>query len=448
MTLFSVTVDLLGSNGTYDAEVDGRAEWPPAPARLVAALVAAAGPDRTPEETFALRWLCELPPPAVLVPPSMQGHDTFLDGTQCYVPTANVSFASLGLTASKSQVPRRRPSVRPSGDRFAFEWAATNRSVAAAHFAALAGLCRRVPYLGRATCPAAVTAVAGVAEDIDAVDRWELGTAGRTPTRVRSTTPHLIDELDLLHRWREERSEGSRKGLGRPRQTKTAVTYSVATPIREVTAQAPVARPSSWYRIVDGAVRSPRPDRYRAAVEEAFGRPVALLPDVGGTWSSGKLLGCYVPGLDENVADPTVDAVGSRYTLVTAAEQSPHWRPRTPATVTARRWTANGEGSPSWVTSLPLPLTGGRGGRRRQAEEAVSEALRADPAYDGSAATVTVVASPLVTGSPAQYDTRCGGAPGAHVVVALDSAVRGPLVAAGVLLCPLNAVRTDEKVLP
>ena len=65
-----MTVELL--SGSYDAaEVDDRerAEWPPHPARLFCALVAAA---RTAQDRAALAWLETLPAPLIVAAGSPQ----------------------------------------------------------------------------------------------------------------------------------------------------------------------------------------------------------------------------------------------------------------------------------------------------------------------------------------------------------------------------------------
>ena len=80
-----VTARFLG--GTYHGrDRDGEPEWPPSPLRLFQALVAAAGRQRTADETDALRWLESQPAPAVVAPPMKRS------GSLCktYVPNNDV----------------------------------------------------------------------------------------------------------------------------------------------------------------------------------------------------------------------------------------------------------------------------------------------------------------------------------------------------------------------
>src|SRR6266404_9546148 len=90
-----------------------RAEWPPHPARLFSALVAAHFDNPRPDEREALEWLESLPPPQLAVP----------DASERELHTV---FVPVNDKASdperRMRQPRTFPSVTPSEPRAVFVW--------------------------------------------------------------------------------------------------------------------------------------------------------------------------------------------------------------------------------------------------------------------------------------------------------------------------------------
>lgn len=146
-----VSVELL--TGSYDAaDVADRekAEWPPHPARLYCALVAAARGD---QDRAALRWLEAQEPP--LVQSAAQPRES---RREAYV-VANGTSAKGGSQTHPGRTNGlwSRTKAFPADPRVAFVWptAAPHE-----HVAALDAMARRVPYLGRSTGVALLAASA------------------------------------------------------------------------------------------------------------------------------------------------------------------------------------------------------------------------------------------------------------------------------------------------
>ena len=145
-----ITIDLL--TGSYEATDVGdreRAEWPPHPARLFSALLAAArGEDRA-----ALRWLEQQPPPLVVA-----SGQAVLARRATYVVTNKLSDKGgsqfhLGRTNGL----RVRSRAVPANQTVTMIWSGP---VDEGNVRSLDGMARRVPYLGRSTGIALVAAAA------------------------------------------------------------------------------------------------------------------------------------------------------------------------------------------------------------------------------------------------------------------------------------------------
>lgn len=145
-----IGVDLLtGSYDAADADDRSRCEWPPHPARLFCALVAAA---RTEAERDALRWLEAQQPPLVAAD-LRHGESSAVS----YVVTNKTeqqpkSQSRLG----RSNQLRRRTRAFPAAPTVRFMWPSVEADEELR--GRLDGVCRRVPYLGRATGLATLTA--------------------------------------------------------------------------------------------------------------------------------------------------------------------------------------------------------------------------------------------------------------------------------------------------
>lgn len=150
-------------NGTYQAAAPGAVaepEWPPHPARLHSALVAA-GWAATGEDEFplagsaALKWLERLPPPALCVPAGVVARRS----GDVYVPR-NLSRAESGdvlsrmrrgedATRQQGRVARRFPTSVPGDEPVWFIW----NSAAGEHAPALGRLVSEIQYLGSSRSP-------------------------------------------------------------------------------------------------------------------------------------------------------------------------------------------------------------------------------------------------------------------------------------------------------
>ncbi len=118
------------------------AEWPPHPARLFSALVAAWADEARDDERAALRWLEAQPPPEILASAASRR-----DVVTVFVP---VNDATDGLLPDERvRQPRTFPSVTPEIPRFALVW--PEAELTDALRATLDRLCARVHRLGHSS---------------------------------------------------------------------------------------------------------------------------------------------------------------------------------------------------------------------------------------------------------------------------------------------------------
>ena len=123
----------------------GVAEWPPAPARLFMALVAAcqeSGADAA--ELEALRWLEQLDDPPEVIASQADARQT----VTVYVPPNDFTSKDRNIVPQwrTNRQPRTFPRVRPRDDTVHFAW-----SVEPEHAQALVALCEKVTRLGHAS---------------------------------------------------------------------------------------------------------------------------------------------------------------------------------------------------------------------------------------------------------------------------------------------------------
>lgn len=148
-------------NGTYQAAAPGRIgepEWPPHPARLQAALIAAGwaigGDEFFAEALEALEWLEQLPPPALDYP-----HAGSRSQPLVFVPR-NLTSAEIGDVMSSmragrdasrqsGRVSRRFPTTIPGDDPVWFIWNGAGDQ----HVDTLTRLAREVAYVGSSRSP-------------------------------------------------------------------------------------------------------------------------------------------------------------------------------------------------------------------------------------------------------------------------------------------------------
>jgi CRISPR-associated protein Csb2 len=205
-----LAVDVTWLGGSYEAGILGeKAEWPPHPARLFCALVAAAGDSHSHE--LALRWLEAAGMPSVICSPATVGT------RRAFVPVN-----SLAGTDSHAVYPARRAALRtwpyavPRVGTARFVWPSSpHRQIVEA----LTVLCRRVPYLGRAVSPALIDVVVG--DDLDqagdGIDVWVPDAAGKVLLRVPE--PGYLDRLRAV--W-DEGGTAHEVPCGYPYRVRTA----------------------------------------------------------------------------------------------------------------------------------------------------------------------------------------------------------------------------------
>lgn len=151
MTL-SILVRLSG--GRYDAggERPSESEWPPHPARVFCALAASAEDD---SDWPALRWLEQQGPPQVWADPVDRVHRS---RTRAYVVQNAVERGGGNLTwPGRTNGLRTRAFAVPSRESFAIVWPQAEPS--ADTLSRLSLLAWKVPYVGRSTSTAKVSAV-------------------------------------------------------------------------------------------------------------------------------------------------------------------------------------------------------------------------------------------------------------------------------------------------
>lgn len=168
-----LTVTVTWLTRAYEAALDTTAEWPPHPARLYCALVAAAREGSTDDD--ALRWLEAQAPPVVLAPQASPSTLT------AFVPTNAVSAETRSNRVGRTSGERVWQRSHLTADHAHFAW--EEASPDAATLATLQRLARRVPFLGRSTSQAVVT-VADQPPPASSLTRTEPQAAGDQRLRV------------------------------------------------------------------------------------------------------------------------------------------------------------------------------------------------------------------------------------------------------------------------
>jgi CRISPR-associated protein Csb2 len=185
---------------TYEADradAPGVAEWPPHWMRLYSALVSVA--ERDESEEAVLHELESVPPPEVRASPPAEVLET---RRSAFVPTNATATPAHSTLPARKNATRAWTRVAPSQPVVFFVW--PELQLTASQRAALARLCRRVPYLGRTTSPVLVD----VAEPDDMRDLgWSLEPRGADrPDRrfvseevMRVPYPGALAELRRAH---------------------------------------------------------------------------------------------------------------------------------------------------------------------------------------------------------------------------------------------------------
>ncbi|HEY6797638.1 MAG TPA: type I-U CRISPR-associated protein Csb2 [Kineosporiaceae bacterium] len=459
-----ITVELL--TGSYDAADVGdreNAEWPPHPARLFCALVAAARGDA---DRVALRWLEEQPAPVIVA--AGQPQESRL---AAYVVT-NVCSDRGGSQTHPGRTNGLKSRVRalPAHPKVVMHWPGP---VEPDVVRALDDVARRIPYLGRSTGIALVAATATAEPqpepepDDDGLPVYEPCDLLQAEVSVRVPYPGFLEDLDVQFEagrpgWEVARYRGYRR---RPPQADpertgpegTATADAIVPP--SVYCDVLVFQFAGWkpqarllVRLTEAfrsAVLKAAGDRAPAVLHGhgADGRPhVAFLalPDVGGQHSDGHLLGLAVavPELPDAERTAVLRAVlGLRRPDLNAVIEL-----SVPGLGVAellyapglvRPWGASPErwrlGSRQWVTATPVILD-----RYPKRGRPVEELVRAGLRMVGLPEPVEVQVSrePLLPGAarllPSDLPRQSRERLFQHVAVTFDRTVHGPvLVGAG-----------------
>ncbi len=187
---------LLGRAVATDTADYERPEWPPHPARVFMALVAAchespsADADEHRAEVQALRWLEGLKPPEVAASESdPRGVVTHYVPPNDFESKRQQDALQLIPQFRTSRQPRTFPGVRPHEDRVFLIWPDAEAS---GHAEALGKLCRRVTRIGHSSSLVQLW----LADDTPgALPRW-VPSNGRSQRRLRVCTPGLLDQLE------------------------------------------------------------------------------------------------------------------------------------------------------------------------------------------------------------------------------------------------------------
>ncbi len=180
-----------------------RVEWPPHPARVYMALVAAhfedppANASDRQAEAQALRWLEELSPPEVIAPTAMTR--TVVEqyvpiNDECGLTTGKKPAQPLqSIPLGRIRQPRTFPSAYLECDTVFLEW--TDVRGFETHRPALERLCRRVTRIGHSSSLVQLW----VADELpQGLPRWvPAADGGGTPMRI--PTAGLLDELSRLY---------------------------------------------------------------------------------------------------------------------------------------------------------------------------------------------------------------------------------------------------------
>ena len=442
----ALTIELL--NGRYDAaRVDDRAhaEWPPHPARLFSAMVAAA---RSEDDRDVLRWLENQTPP-------------FIDVSAFQVPYRREAWVVTNKLESKGKSqthPGRTSSFRartgtiPMSPTVRMTWPV---EVDDTQVAAVDTIARRIPYIGRSTGVAVVSASASGATDgmgSDQTVRYEPCSLLEAELSARVPYPGLLAELDEQFgagrpAWETSREHGYRTVGDHDAVSQRAGEVPSAYPdvvVMRFRGFQPDGRMASVLTgVLRAAVLSAAGDDAPAVLHGhgADGRPhVAFLalPDVGYEHSDGHLLGMAVavPELPEDERravlqavhrlrrdDQTVQLRVNRLGIVELM-----WAPgeRRPFGASVERWR---HGSRRWVSATPVVLD-----RYPKSASQFEETIRESVVMVGLPEPVDIQVSrgALQPGAvqlrPDDLPKRARGRPYRHVALAFDRTVHGPVM--------------------
>ncbi len=456
--MFAIEMELLTGRYTATEHDDRhRAEWPPHPVRLLYALVAAAGENRTSEESSALDWLSAQSPPSIAATPaSVVGGRR--DVVTHFVPVNDRSSAKNAGSSAAGLVPRSRqprtfPTIVPESPIVTFLWDEAPTHLDGVVLDRLAG---QVAYIGHSSSLVRLKVVENAPEVTLSPD------PNGQPFRIPAAG--IVTALDMaLGRYIES-------GIRGPLPTYYA-RYALA-------AQAPDSPPPGSFfgdLLILGAVRGPRlaiasAERvalaFRAAIMALAAEPLpeslsghapgggrseqphvafAALPDVGHAHAAGTLMGVaailprMVPSgvrdaLEEALAALMHQGDGRSPTLNISRTISWSLAPTgadgssSPVALRAQTWTHPAR---RWATVTPLELDRFVKGRLSdEASQVVAETID----RVGLPQPIAIQLSPTSVFSGAghwrEFRRRQGGTPRLliHAAFEFDHEVEGPIL--------------------
>lgn len=444
---------ILGTltDGRYDATVDGQVEeWPPHPARVFQALVAAAEGDA---DRDALRWLEGRDAPDVW---ACGRESTARLVSQSYVVTNDATGkGSSPAWPGRTAVLRTRNGLAVADPSFAVVW---HDEAPAAVAGALGNMTRRVPYLGRTTSAVSLR----LSTVLDPGPTWRCYRPGDpygsgTPLRVPS--PGYLGRLEAAYR------NGDRRIAVRtlpyapwlePAPASVAAASPFQSPIVFGVERGQVTIAGERY--LDVAARLRRAVMARVGLHFAVVPPVVCghfpngslvpdgttcaylaLPNVGGSHADGHVLavGIALPaGIDQDQRRAIVRALieadgglgsvslGSQVQLAVSHDPG-----RTdPRGALPQRWTGGAEGSRTWLTATPVMLH-----RRPRPNESYSELVAACARHAGYPTPEQVEIGPSLHGAPpgprrGSLPARRMAFPVLHARIRFAEPVQGPVL--------------------
>lgn len=383
--MLCVTVELLdgmiAAGAPDDIALTGsedEGEWPPSPARLLAALVAADGTGQRCRVTDGseLAVLEAAGPPVVIADPRRDVAVT--PQVPRYVPEdRHARGAVQEYVARKATLVRPAPRLAPRTPTVVYAW--EHLEIDPETFEALRLRAARVGYLGTAACSARVTVHSRAPEGAlaDSTRRWEPDTAGSVDLPV--PFDGLVKVLDRMH-------EGFSDGEPVRRSWYPSERASYRAPDERAASHAPDVD-VVWLRLhgsLSGRHVLRLTQALRGAVLNAYEQHVArsaedvpavlhghglsgpdyehvawlALPDVGHRYATGRIHGAAIvlpadtdAGIREGVRT-AVRAVGELHLPGgTAIEVSPSAGEARPLAALPRRWTRPAE---RWQSAFPV----------------------------------------------------------------------------------------------
>ncbi len=410
----SILVRLRGGRYGASGERPSESEWPPHPARVFCALVASAECDA---DWDALRWLERQGAPQVWA-----DHESRVGTSQTrgYVVQNAVKRGGGNLSwPGRTNGLRTRTFANPSLDEFAIVWPEAEAS--AETLSRLEFLAWRVPYVGRSTSRAYVTAIGAMPARIPGMAVYmpvELGQSGQF-RNLRIPYPGYTDALrdayaEGRRSWEvararpyvavpsEQQTGGAQPAESVPGPFADLLVWSIERPVARVGGDLVISLASGFRRAVLSKVADPLPGQISGHTSP--GRPhvaFLVLPDVAHEHADGHALGLAL-AVPRDMPDQDLTALllavlqgdGLRRIQFGAGRPLAIGYGWDRSGIRPSRWTG-GRGEQDWVTVTPVMLDGHT---RRGRDEASELARSLVNAGYPEPVEVQVSAMPLVTG--------------------------------------------------